>query len=64
MAWTKARTAIIIGAAAILATGTAKVIVSEIALPAGTDVAGTRGQSSMRPGKIFAAHDDSDVLRY
>jgi hypothetical protein len=56
--------AIVIGTAAILATGTIAVGVGEIALPADIGAAGTRGQSCPRSGKIFAAHDGSDILQY
>lgn len=39
MAWAKAKTAIVIGAAAILATGTTVVVIKEIAKPIGDDAA-------------------------
>jgi len=56
MAWTKAKTAIVIGAAAILATGTTVVVLKEIALPIGADAA--RGPVEMKvkwqAGKRYA----------
>ena len=58
MAWTKAKTAIVIGTAAILATGTTAVVVSEIVASGGS--AAERGPIEMRvkwqAGKKYVMH--------
>jgi len=58
MAWAKAKTAIVIGTAAILATGTTAVVVKEIATPSGSDAA--RGPVEMKlkwqAGKKYVIH--------
>jgi len=59
MAWTKAKTAIGIGAAAILATGTA-ITISEIAAPSGTDAerAPVVMQTQWQIGKKYLMHKE------
>jgi len=61
MAWAKAKTAIVIGTAAILATGTTAVVVGEIATPIGADAA--RGPIEMQikwqAGKRYAMRMES-----
>ncbi len=58
MAWAKAKTAIIIGAAAILATGTTAVVVGEITTPggAGTERGPVEMQMKWQAGKKYVMH--------
>ncbi len=60
MAWAKAKTAIVIGTAAILATGTTVVVVKEIATPIGSDA--ERGpieiQMKWQAGKKYVMHSE------
>jgi RNA polymerase sigma factor (sigma-70 family) len=60
MAWAKAKTAIVIGAAAILATGTTVFVVKEIATPVGSDA--ERGpiamQTKWQAGKKYVMHSE------
>jgi RNA polymerase sigma factor (sigma-70 family) len=60
MAWAKAKTAIVIGTAAILATGTTVVVVKEIATPGGS--AAERGpiemQTKWQAGKKYVMHSE------
>jgi RNA polymerase sigma factor (sigma-70 family) len=60
MAWAKAKTAIVIGTAAILATGTTAVVVGEITTPGGS--AAERGpiemQTQWQMGKKYSMHKE------